>query len=77
MENGFKCGLWKKVAKSGVIYFSGTKEGKRYTIYMNEKKFNDKSPDMNLVIDDVDVNFKPKPQEQPQLIPIDNNDVPF
>lgn len=48
-------GVWKKEAKSGLIYFSGSIEieNKKYSISMFEKKrgANEKSPDYSLILE--------------------------
>ncbi len=48
--------LWKKVAKSGLHYYSGklTLEGKEYFISMfnNDKKGNDKAPDFRIIFNE-------------------------
>ena len=50
----YRCGVWKKVAKSGVKYCTGKiKIGDReyqVRLFNNDKKGNDKAPDFNLII---------------------------
>ena len=50
----YRCGIWKKVAKSGVKYCTGKiKIGDReyqVRLFNNDKKGNEKAPDFNLII---------------------------
>lgn len=50
----YRCGIWKKVAKSGVKYCTGKiKIGTteyQVRLFNNDKKGNEKAPDFNLVI---------------------------
>lgn len=52
----FRCGLWKKEAKSGIKYCSGKLKigDKEYqvTLFNNDKKGNEKAPDFNLIVKD-------------------------
>ena len=52
----YRCGLWKKEAKSGIKYCNGKiKIGYRewnVTLFNNDKKRNEKAPDFNLIIKD-------------------------
>lgn len=52
----YRCGLWKREAKSGVKYCSGKlKIGDRewsVTLFNNDKKRNEKAPDFNLIVKD-------------------------
>ena len=52
----FRCGLWKKEAKTGTKYCSGKLKigDKEYqlTLFNNDKKGNEKAPDFNLIIRD-------------------------
>ena len=52
----YRCGLWKKQAKSGTKYCSGKlKIGDRefqVTLFNNDKKGNEKAPDFNLIVRD-------------------------
>jgi hypothetical protein len=59
----FRCGLWKKEAKSGIKYCSGKLKigDKEYqvTLFNNDKKGNEKAPDFNLIVKD-NINTQPK-----------------
>lgn len=41
--------IWKRTSKAGKVYMAG-KRGKRFNIFVNEKKTKPNSPDYNLVI---------------------------
>ena len=59
MENK-SIGLWKKVSKNNEnVYFSGRNDKQRFVVYKNDKR-NDKSPDFNLYIHDIEEQQEPK-----------------
>lgn len=64
----YRCGIWKKVAKSGVKYCTGKiKIGDReyqVRLFNNDKKGNDKAPDFNLIIKS-DVEIKKEENKVP------------
>lgn len=86
----YRCGIWKKVAKSGVKYCTGKiKIGAveyQVRLFNNDKKGNDKVPDFNLIIKS-DVEIKKEENKVPSddvfrefgnSIEIDENgDLPF
>ena len=42
-------GLWKNKDKNGNTYYAGNMGGVRVLIFQNDKKGNDKAPDLRLV----------------------------
>ena len=72
-ENEIKTGLWKKQSQKGTSYYSGSVdiEGKKYwvTLFVNDTKRTEKSPDMNLLLREAEENPQVTPTqtvEQPQ-----------
>ena len=61
-----KIGLWEKKSQKGNIYYNGKfkLEGKEYKIslFKNENKLNEKSPDFQLFVRD-SINTQEKPKE--------------
>ena len=80
-----KTGLWNKQSKNGLTYASGkfTYEDSpfRVTLFINENKQNEKSPDYDIIIEKTDE----RPEEKPQAIQsisqdeivISDDDLPF
>lgn len=63
MKNNNQGALWKKIAKSGVEYYSGkiTIDNTEYRVSMfRNKKEKDTQPDFNIIIND----FEEKPKEK-------------
>lgn len=53
-------GLWKSISEKGTEYYRGVKTGieingvkYRVSVFINEKKKSDKSPDMNIVLTEI------------------------
>ena len=66
----YRCGIWKKVAKSGTKYCTGKiKLGTteyNVVLFNNEKK-NEKSPDFNLILKDALI--VPEKEKQVEITP--------
>ena len=89
-------GLWNREAKSGKTYASGkaTIGNKEYriTLFINNDKKNEKSPDYNIIIEEyTNISNESKPSDNEQInkhsedpykdfgeqIQIDDSDLPF
>ena len=80
-----KTGLWKELSKNNNEYYKGKIEiqGKKYkvAVFINENKKTDKSPDMNIVLSEieekVDLPKNTKTTYDDTNIKISNEDLPF
>ena len=63
-ENQIKLsGLWLNESKKGIKYFSGSNDGKKYTIFKNTYKEKDSQPDYNLYVQPLNP-YEEQPQHQ-------------
>ena len=78
-NNSFKLGLWNKESKSGKTYAKGKVkiENKEYsvTLFTNENKTNEKSPDYNIIIEEYTFTQPSveKAQEEPKNTKLERN----
>ena len=56
-------GLWLNESKNGTKYFSGSNDGKKYTIFKNTYKEKDSQPDYNLYVEPLN-RYEEQPQQQ-------------
>ena len=73
-----RVGMWWETSKNGKKYLKGKRDnGERVTLFPNETKKTEKSPDANLLIGD-NPNFKPVAAVAGTVaVPVEETDVPF